>query len=62
MQGTTAMDGWQVAIFAFACYFAVRTLIGLMRAHEQKLRRESKRQLVSARKSAANPANNPPAG
>ena len=33
------MDGWHFALYAFAVYLAVRTLVGLMRAHEQNLRR-----------------------
>lgn len=33
------MDGWHVALYAFAVYLAVRTLLGLMKAHELDLRR-----------------------
>lgn len=33
------MDGWHLALYAFAVYAAVRILIGLMRAHEIDLKR-----------------------
>jgi len=32
------MDGWHFALYAFAVYLAVRTLVGLMKAHELDLR------------------------
>lgn len=34
------MDGWHFALYAFAVYLAVRTLVSLMKAHELELRRE----------------------
>jgi hypothetical protein len=34
------MDGWHLALYAFAIYLALRTLLALMRAHEQDLRRK----------------------
>lgn len=51
--GVTAMDGWHFALYAFAVYLAVRTLIGLMGAHEQDLRRTVAAESAARQKSAA---------
>ena len=34
------MDGWHFALYFFAVYLALKTLVGLMRAHEKELRRK----------------------
>ena len=47
------MDGWHFALYAFAVYLAVRTLIGLMGAHEQDLRRTIAAESAARQKSAA---------
>ena len=46
------MDGWHFALYAFSVYLAVRTLVALMRAHEQDLRRTLAAE-AAARKDAA---------
>ena len=53
------MDGWHLALYALAFYAALRTLLTLMQAHEQKLRRElaqSARVASEAANRAASPA------
>ena len=35
-----AMDGWHLALLAFAVYLAVRTLLVLMKTYENDLRRK----------------------
>ncbi len=49
------MDGWHVALYAFAVYLAVKTLVALMRAYERDLRRKL------AQEAAAKAADSPPA-
>lgn len=47
------MDGWHFAVYAFAVYLAVRTLVGLMRAHEQSLRQTLAAEAATREKPAA---------
>lgn len=47
------MDGWHFALYAFAVYLAVRTLISLMRAHEQSLRQTLTAETATREKPAA---------
>ncbi len=54
--GLTAMDGWHFALYVFAVYLAIRTLVGLMRVHEQDLRR------TQAAEAAERPAQKVPQG
>lgn len=49
------MDGWHFALYAFAVYLAVKTLVGLMRVHEKQFRRQIAPP-APARKSAAKAA------
>jgi hypothetical protein len=50
------MDGWHFALYAFAVYLAVKTLVGLMRVHEKQYRRQIAPPPVSPRKPAAKAA------
>ena len=47
------MDGWHIALYAFAVYLAVRTLVGLMKAHELDLRRTLAAEAAAEQKAAA---------
>ncbi len=47
------MDGGSIALCAFASFLAIRTLLTLMKSHEQKVRRDLAVQTGNARRAAA---------
>ena len=50
------MDGWHLALFAFAVYLAVRTLLVLMKSYENDLRCKLEQSAPSAGIPSPNPS------